>query len=227
MDLDILYEDGALLVVYKPAQVAVETKKIGQQDMVSLLRNRRAVKGEEPYIGLVHRLDQPVEGVMVFGKTKEATADLSGQVRERIFGKNYYAIGRFDGTAPLKEQGRLEDAILFDRKNNVSRIVEKNTKGSQQAVLDYSIIGQEAEETCFDITLHTGRHHQIRVQLSHAGYPLIGDRKYGYGTQNESSSLALCSYRLQFFHPLTKKRMDFTIHPHNPLFCRFFPAKPE
>ena len=227
MDLDILYEDGALLVVYKPAQVAVETKKIGQQDMVSLLRNRRAVKGEEPYIGLVHRLDQPVEGVMVFGKTKEATADLSGQVRERTFGKNYYAIGRFDGTAPLKGQGRLEDAILFDRKNNVSRIVEKNTKGSQQAVLDYSIIGQEAEETCFDITLHTGRHHQIRVQLSHAGYPLIGDRKYGYGTQSESSSLALCSYRLQFFHPLTKKRMDFTIHPHNPLFCRFFPAKPE
>ena len=164
---------------------------------------------------------------MVFGKTKEATADLSGQVRERIFGKNYYAIGRFDGTAPLKGQGRLEDAILFDRKNNVSRIVEKNTKGSQQAVLDYSIIGQEAEETCFDITLHTGRHHQIRVQLSHAGYPLIGDRKYGCGTQNESSSLALCSYRLQFFHPLTKKRMDFTIHPHNPLFCRFFPVKPE
>lgn len=227
MDLDILYEDAALLVVYKPAQIAVETKKIGQQDMVSLLRNRRAVKGEEPYIGLVHRLDQPVEGVMVFGKTKEATADLSGQVRERTFGKNYYAIGRFDGTTQLKEQGRLEDAILFDRKNNVSRIVEKNTRGSQQAVLDYSVIGREAEETCFDITLHTGRHHQIRVQFSHAGYPLIGDRKYGCETQNGSSSLALCSYRLQFFHPLTKKRMDFTIHPHNPLFRRFFPIKPE
>lgn len=228
MHLEILYEDQQILVCHKPAGVATETKRIGQQDMVSLLRNFRAEKGEEPYIGLVHRLDQPVEGVMVFAKTPDAAAELSRQVQNRSIGKHYYAVGvmraddmaAFEGTAlgSIQEYGTVTDYIFFDKKQNVSHIVPKGTPQAKKAVLDYRVIGTDGSRVCFDVTLHTGRHHQIRLQLAHHGCPLVGDAKYG---SRDGSQLALCSYRLQFVHPETKKEMDFSIHPHNQAFDTF------
>lgn len=220
---EILFEDTEIIVCYKPAGVATQTRRLGQQDMESILKNYRAGKKEIPYIGVVHRLDQPVEGVMVFAKTKEAAAGLSQQVRERTIGKKYYAAG-----AALKEkptQGTLTDYIAFDKRTNVSTIVpekEAKQRAAKKAVLDYRVIGehQETEDLCsyfvFDITLHTGRHHQIRLQLAHFGYPLLGDQKYA-DASCANVPLALCSYCIAFAHPKTGKEMEFLIQPKNPI----------
>ena len=247
MNLEILYEDSQILVCHKPAGVATETRRLGQQDMVSLLKNYRVGRDEEPYIGLVHRLDQPVEGVMVFAKTPVAAAELSRQVQNRSIGKHYYAVGVMQEIASVSleekirgqigENGTLTDYILFDKKRNVSSIVSQETPQAKKAVLDYHVIGTDGIRVCFDVALHTGRHHQIRLQLAHHGCPLVGDTKYGRvqrqdelaGSKNsetddrirDGSQLALCSYRLQFVHPSTKKEMDFSIHPHNQAFDTF------
>lgn len=221
--MEIIYEDQAIIVCYKPAGIATETKRIGQQDMVSLLKNYRVKKKEEPYVGMVHRLDQPVEGLLVFGKTKTATADLSKQVQTRSIGKYYYAVGRVlstDNNPLSQEGGTLTDYILFQKKTNVSSIVSAGTPQAKKAVLDYRILGENEGNVCFDIALHTGRHHQIRLQMAHHGYPLIGDSKYGTQT-DRGTQLALCSYRLQFIHPTTGENMDFSIRPHNPVFAPF------
>ena len=221
--MEIIYEDQAIIVCYKPAGIATETKRIGQQDMVSLLKNYRVKKKEEPYVGMVHRLDQPVEGQLVFGKTKTATADLSKQVQTRSIGKYYYAVGRVlstDNNPLSQEGGTLTDYILFQKKTNVSSIVSAGTPQAKKAVLDYRILGETEGNVCFDIALHTGRHHQIRLQMAHHGYPLIGDSKYGTQT-DRGTQLALCSYRLQFIHPTTGENMDFSIRPHNPVFAPF------
>lgn len=231
--MEIIYEDNDIIVCYKPAGVATETNRIGQQDMVSLLRNYRVGRGEPPYIGMIHRLDQPVEGLLVFGKTKNAAAELSRQVAGRSLGKYYYAIGSCAaGNAADKlgcaenaggEWTALTDYIVFDKKRNLSMIAESGAPQAKKAQLDYRVIGQLDGLVCFDIVLHTGRHHQIRLQMANRGFPLAGDRKYdssagisGRGEERTpqagsrgAGQLALCSYRLIFTHPTTKREMDF------------------
>lgn len=224
---EILYEDDALMVCHKPAGLATQTKRLGQQDMESILRNhaalasRKAGRGALPYIGIVHRLDQPVEGVMVFAKTTQAAAKLSAQVQRHSFGKKYYALvslpderADFRKATGLKESGTLEDWILFEPKQNLSRIVPRGTPGAKKAVLDYQLIWQDAGRALLDITLHTGRHHQIRVQLANLGTPICGDRRYG-GTPEEQ--LALCSYHIDFEHPADCRSMEFDVVPENKL----------
>lgn len=220
---EIIFEDNDIIVCHKPAGMATQTKRLGQQDMESFLKNYRASKKEEPYIGVVHRLDQPVEGVMVFAKNPKAAATLSKQVQQRIIGKHYYAVCTKTVHARLQPQeqteelslgntGTLTDYILTDKKNNISKVVspEDANKNPQakRAVLDYEVIKQEQDKTLFDITLHTGRQHQIRLQLSNMGYPIIGDKKYG-GIANDK--LMLCSYRIEFEHPINGTKMDFKI----------------
>ena len=203
---EILYEDQDILLCRKPAGIATQTKRLGQQDMESLLKNYRAKNGEPPYIGVVHRLDQPVEGLMVFGKNQKATAELSRQVKERIIGKYYYAQSKH---IPAKNEGVLEDYLLTDKKTNFTQVVDADCKDAKKAKLEYKVIKKEEGRVLFDIKLHTGRQHQIRVQMAHMGCPLIGDSKYGE-TQGKEQ-LALCSYRLDFVHPATKKAMNFVI----------------
>lgn len=220
---EIIFEDKDIIVCHKPAGMATQTKRLGQQDMESFLKNYRASKKEQPYIGVVHRLDQPVEGVMVFAKNPKAAAALSKQVQQRIIGKHYYAVCTKTVHAQLQPQeqteelllgntGTLTDYILTDKKNNISKVVspEDANKNPQakRAVLDYEVIKQEQDKTLFDITLHTGRQHQIRLQLSNMGYPIIGDKKYG-GIANDK--LMLCSYRIEFEHPINGTKMDFKI----------------
>lgn len=220
---EIIFEDKDIIVCHKPAGMATQTKRLGQQDMESFLKNYRASKKEQPYIGVVHRLDQPVEGVMVFAKNPKAAAALSKQVQQRIIGKHYYAVCTKTVHAQLQPQeqteelslgntGTLTDYILTDKKNNISKVVspEDANKNPQakRAVLDYEVIKQEQDKTVFDITLHTGRQHQIRLQLSNMGYPIIGDKKYG-GIANDK--LMLCSYRIEFEHPINGTKMDFKI----------------
>ena len=143
MNINILYEDEEVIVCEKPAGVAAQTRRLGQADMESLLKNYRAGKGEQPYIGVVHRLDQPVRGVMVFAKTKEAAADLSRQVQTKMADKFYYAVT--DGV-PEQKKGTLEDYLLRDGKTNTSKVVSKSTEGAKSARLDYEVTAQNKTE---------------------------------------------------------------------------------
>ena len=250
----ILYEDDKLLVCVKPAGIAVQTKRMGEQDMESLLRNYLAAKGETPFIGIIHRLDQPVEGVIVFGKTREATAELNRQMQKNGFGKYYLTV--VYGKAEPKE-GQLTDFLKKDGRSNTSFVVKQGTADAKRAALTYRMLQystlddrddkddrdgkaasgagtaegtsektEAAEEiSLLEVKLETGRHHQIRVQMSHHGWPLVGDRKYG--GKNESLPgmrpipLALCSYRLEFLHPASKKKMQFQITPEGQAFHLF------
>lgn len=229
----IIYEDDIVIVCHKPAGLATQTRRLGQPDMESFLKNHVALagnstgKGVLPYIGIVHRLDQPVEGVMVFAKTPKAAADLSDQVRTHSFGKKYYAlvqlpenVAYFTKASGLPESGTLEDWILFEKAKNTSAVVPEKTGGAKRGILDYQVLGQKNARALLDITLHTGRHHQIRVQLAHLGTPICGDRKYGKAV---SGSPALCSYHIDFEHPVDGRRMAFEIVPENVLFHGFEP----
>lgn len=208
--LDILYEDSAIIVCVKPAGVATQTKQIGQKDMESMLRTYRMQKGELSYIGVVHRLDQPVSGVMVFAKTKEAAADLSKQIASKVADKYYYAVTE---GIPDKQNGTLEDYLLRDGKTNLSKVVNSKENGAKRAELSYQVLTKSNARALLNIKLATGRHHQIRVQLSHAGWPLVGDRKYNFkeNITPGKEPMCLCSYKLGFLHPVTKKKMEFEI----------------
>jgi len=225
MEIEIIFEDKDILVCRKPAGVATQTKRIGQQDMESLLKNYRAKKGETPYIGIVHRLDQPVEGVMVFAKNQKAAANLSKQVQDRVIGKHYYAIS---SNAPTECEGILENYLLTDKKANYTQVIEGNTENAvmqfpreaKYAKLEYRVVATKVDKTLFDIKLHTGRQHQIRVQMSNIGCSLIGDSKYG--DIKDKEQLALCSYKLEFEHPTKKSLMKFEIQPLGKVFVEFF-----
>ena len=239
---DIIYEDNDIIVCYKPAGIATQTRRIGQQDMESFIRNYRAAKNEPPYVGIVHRLDQPVEGVMVFAKNQKAAASLSRQIKEHTTEKYYRAASRGHGVsgADKKEDNHdpawhtLTDYISFDKRTNTSKITSEKDRLAKKAVLQYRVISvtpdrdssqNECIRTEFDIKLLTGRHHQIRLQLAHIGYPLIGDTKYGKPASNKSGTgsksgrtgggvreqLALCSYKIVFDHPATGERMTFEL----------------
>lgn len=221
----ILYEDNNLIVCYKPAGVATQTRRLGQQDMESILKNyeagKRRADGKDaaPYIGVVHRLDQPVEGVMVYARNPKAAAALSKQIQNRSIGKNYYALVQlpqgktFVEATGLAEKGTREDFMTFDRRTNLSQIVSRGEKDAKRAVLDYRLIAQKENMALLDITLHTGRHHQIRLQLAGMGTPIIGDRKYG---GSNASQLGLCSYHISFASPTDGKECEYQIEPHNP-----------
>ena len=222
---EILFEDKDILICRKPAGVATQTKRLGQQDMESLLKNYRAKKGEPPYIGIVHRLDQPVEGVMVFAKNQQAAAHLSKQVQERVIGKYYYAVS---ANAPKESEAVLEDYLLTDKKTNFTNVVDVDAlkkqgkeipKDVKQAKLEYKVVQTKENKTLFDIKLHTGRQHQIRVQMANAGCTLVGDSKYGEGNQGEI--LGLCSYKLEFIHPQSKEMVVFELKPSGELFAAF------
>lgn len=216
-NLDIIYEDDDIILVHKAAGVATQTKRLGQQDMESLLKNYRAKRGEPPYIGVVHRLDQPVEGIMVFAKNQKAAANLSKQVQQHVIGKYYYAV---TANAPVEKSGVLEDYLLADKKTNVTRVVGADVLNAKKAKLEYEVVEAKEEKSLIHIKLHTGRQHQIRVQMAHIGCPLVGDSKYGDGASKDG--LALCSYRLEFKHPTTNKEMEFEVKPKGIAFERFF-----
>lgn len=202
---DIIYEDNDIIVCYKPAGIATQTRRIGQQDMESFIRNYRAAKNEPLYVGIVHRLDQPVEGVMVFAKNQKAAASLSRQIKEHTTEKYYRAASRGQGVSGTdkKEDNHapawhtLTDYISFDKRTNTSKITSEKDRLAKKAVLQYRVISvtpdrdgsqNECIRTEFDIKLLTGRHHQIRLQLANIGYPLIGDTKYGKPASNNSGT---------------------------------------
>lgn len=222
----IIFEDSEILVCRKMAGIAVQNARMGVMDMESGLKNYLAAKnpGQMPYLGIVHRLDQPVEGLLVFAKTKRAAAELSRQMTAKTMGKRYLAV---TSGQPPKMQGVLENYLKKDGKTNTSSVVTANTPEAKKARLSYQVLQEIAEEklssgkkTLVYIQLETGRHHQIRVQMKEAGMPLVGDRKYN-GEEKTTLSLGLCSYQLMFVHPKTKKQMEFEIFPEGDAFAGF------
>lgn len=226
MNLNILYEDESIIVCHKPAGIASQNERSLQDDMCSLIYKHinQPDQGKASYLGIIHRLDKPVSGILVYAKTPQAAAELSRQVSSRQIAKHYYAV--LCGTHPDGSY-KLSDYLLKNGKTNTSSVVKKATPGAKLAELSYQVRGhgviEEQPVTFASIQLETGRHHQIRVQFSHAGYPLWGDTKYNpsCSEQQVKTGLALCAFRLEFRHPVTKKEMTFEVIPENAVFDEF------
>ena len=207
--LNILYEDNHIIVVVKPPNIPSQGDKTEDEDMLTIIKGYIKEKYNKPgnvYLGLIHRLDRPVGGVMVFAKTSKAAARLSEQVRNKVFKKEYLAI--VDGKVQ-KQKGTLEDYLLKNEKTNTSKVVKEGTKNSKYAKLDYEVLkyNEEINLSLLKILLHTGRHHQIRVQLANFGHSICGDQKYG--TRGRGKQISLWAYKLTIEHPITKEKMSF------------------
>ena len=205
MKINVIYEDNHLLVVEKPINIPTQEDNSKDKDLLNILKDYIKEKYNKPgnvYLGLVHRLDRPVGGVMVFAKTSKAASRLSEQVRKNEFNKIYNAVC----IGNLNNQGRLEDKLLKDTKRNIVR-VDGNGK---QAILNYKKLDQQNNLTLTEIKLETGRSHQIRVQMSHNKTPLFGDQKYNKDSK-VGEQLALFAKKLEFYHPVTKELMSFEL----------------
>ncbi len=243
--LKVLYEDADIIVVVKPAGVESQAAKKFAPDMISEIRkhlviNKLCTPGKEPYVAVIHRLDKPVSGVMVYAKSKKAAAALSDQVQTRKMEKIYEAVvcGK-----PVNSVDNFVDYLLKSVDGNSSQVVDKGITDAKRAELSYEVLNTVEKDTYIysrvRIHLHTGRHHQIRVQFAHHGLPLYGDAKYnpafGGGTREpeqgnpsgtgaaprvrrQATALALCAASLTFEHPTTKKCMTFSIEPTGGIF---------
>lgn len=206
--LKILYEDNHIIVVVKPNNILSQADNTKDIDMITLIKNYIKAKYNKPgdvYIGLVHRLDRPVSGIMVFAKTSKAASRLSKQIRDNKLKKTYLAVvnGTFDN-----KKGILEN-FIEKCKDNSSKIVNQ---GGKYAKLSYEVIEENKKDnlTLLKVNLETGRHHQIRVQFANIGHPLYGDQRYGKQDKNQ---IALHAYRLEFTHPTTKELLVFESYP--------------
>lgn len=211
--LNILYEDNHIIVVIKEPRIPSQADKTKDADMLTIIKQYIKAKYQKPgnvYLGLVHRLDRSVGGVMVFAKTSKAAARLSEQVRNKTVSKSYIAIvkGKMEN-----EKGNMQDYLVKNERLNKSTVTDKNNKKAKYAELDYETIYYDKVRnmSLVKINLKTGRHHQIRVQFSSRGHSLCGDTKYG--TRSRTGELALWSYKLEFNHPTTKERLSFKYIP--------------
>ena len=209
---EILYRDEDLCVIHKRAGLAVQSARASVPDLMSMLRNDLLEEGmKKPYLGLVNRLDQPVEGILLVAFNEKAAADLSRQVADHIHMEKWYqalVCGK-----PSAKSGTLVDYLLKDARNNLSKVVPEGTRGSKRSELTYEVLESWEGQTLLKIRLLTGRHHQIRVQLSHAGMPIVGDAKYGKG----GGQLCLCSFKTSCRHPRTGRQMTYEVKPEFPV----------
>lgn len=201
--MQLIYQDKDIIVCVKPAGILSTDEPGGVPDLV-----RTALGDPNANVRTVHRLDQTVSGLMVLARRSKAASELSQQIREGEFQKEYVAV--IHGSPPEK-QGELRDLLLRNKQERKTYIVMEPGKDVQEAVLDYRVLKRAENLTRVRIRLHTGRTHQIRVQFSGRGWPLVGDRKYG--DPNENCNIALWSYRLAFNHPYSGKPMEFVLEP--------------
>ncbi len=218
-DLKILYEDNHIIVVIKPVGIPVQEDKTGDKDMLTIIKEYLKEKYNKPgnvYLGLVHRLDRMVGGVMVFAKTSKAASRLSEYIREKNVKKRYLAIvnGKLEVSNVTKT---LSDYLVKNERLNMSRVTSKEDKNGKLAELEYKVLDnfiyKAKEYSLVDVDLHTGRHHQIRVQFANIEHPLYGDIKYGQKQNKVGENLALWSYYLSFYHPTKDEYLEFTYKP--------------
>ena len=225
MDIRVLYEDNHLLVVEKPANVPVQADASGDEDLLTACKAYIKEKYQKPgevYLGLVHRLDRPVGGVMVFARTSKAAARLTEQFSAHRARKRYAAI--VEGEAPA--EGRLTDFLLKNESTNTTAVVAVGTPGAKQAKLSFRTLAREKGLSLLDVDLQTGRPHQIRVQLSHAGFPIHGDQRYNPNAR-VGEQIRLWAYALTIAHPTLKEEMTFYALPPFPEFptaVKYLPA---
>ncbi|MBR4178146.1 MAG: RluA family pseudouridine synthase [Bacilli bacterium] len=204
-NINILFEDNHLLVVEKPINMPVQEDSSKDNDLLNILKEYIKEKYNKPgnvYLGLVHRLDRPVGGVMVFAKTSKCASRLSEQIRLNKFNKIYNAVVM----NKVKENKRLENYLLKDTKNNIVKV----DKSGKLSILEYKRLDYKDNMSLIEIKLFTGRSHQIRVQLSYDGNPLYGDQKYNKDAK-VGEQLALFARRLEFYHPISKELLTFEL----------------
>lgn len=211
----ILYEDNDLFVLFKPPGLAVQSAKVSVPDVMSMLANELRERGEtKKRLFPVNRLDQPVEGIFLVACSEKAAADLNGQIQNHLRMEKWYqalVCGK-----PSRKEGTLVDYLVKDGRTNISRVVPDGTSGAKRAELRYRLIREWEDHALLEIRLLTGRHHQIRVQLAHAGLPIAGDTKYGRADSGPKQ-LALCCVRTVFSHPRTGELMSFQVEPTFPV----------
>ncbi len=211
-ELIILHEDNHIIVALKPQNVPSCEDESKDKDMLTMLKEYIKEKYNKPgnvYLGLVHRLDRPTGGVMVFAKSSKAASRLSEQLKDGDFEKRYYAV--LCGT-PKEEKATLTHYMKKNAINNMVYVCPPTVAGAKFAELEYNLVEKNEEISLVDVRLHTGRSHQIRVQMNAIGTPIYGDMRYG-GEKAKKGNLALWAYYLSFTHPVSKERMVFRVQP--------------
>lgn len=211
-ELNILHEDNHIIVVLKPQNIPSCEDESKDLDMLTMIKEYIKEKYEKKgnvYVGLVHRLDRPTGGVMVFAKSSKAASRLSEQMKEGDFEKRYYSV--LVG-CPREEKATLTQYLKKNTVNNMVYVCQPTVEGAKLAELEYKVLEKKDELTLTEVRLHTGRSHQIRVQMNSIGCPVYGDMRYG-GEKAKKGYLALWAYYLSFTHPVSKERMVFRVEP--------------
>ncbi len=208
----ILYEDNHIIVVLKPQNIASCGDESGDENLLDMIKEYIKITYAKPgnaYVGLVHRLDRPTGGIMVYAKTSKAAARLSEQIQKGGFEKRYLTV--LHGT-PETERGTLVNYLKKNTVNNMVYICSQYTEGAKEASLEYRVLEDKIKYSLVEVKLHTGRTHQIRVQMAGITHPVFGDMRYG-GALAQKGKLALWAYSLSFYHPVSKEKMKFMVIP--------------
>ncbi len=208
--MEIIYEDNHLIIVNKSCGEIVQGDRTGDKPLVEMVKDYLKMKYGKPgnvFCGVIHRLDRPVMGLVVFAKTSKALSRMNRLFQEREVRKIYWAITR---NKPVEKEGTLTNYIYSVEKNNKSYISSSPENGALKAVLDYRVISESDNYHLIEVELHTGRKHQIRVQLSSIGCPIKGDLKYGYQRSNPDGGISLQAHRIVFVHPVSGELIDVT-----------------
>jgi 23S rRNA pseudouridine1911/1915/1917 synthase len=209
---EILYEDNHLIAVYKRSSDLVQGDKTGDKTLDEEVKRYIEEKYKKPgaaFLGVVHRLDRPVSGVLLFARTSKALERLNEMFRSRQVRKIYFAIVK---ERPPEDEATIKHFLKKNEKQNKSYVYDTEVKGSKEGSLTYKLIGRSDKYYLLEIELHTGRHHQIRAQLAKIGCPIKGDLKYGYPRSNEDGGISLFARKLQFIHPVKKEEIVITGH---------------
>jgi 23S rRNA pseudouridine1911/1915/1917 synthase len=207
-NLEVLFEDNHLLIVNKKSGDIVQGDKTGDKPLSDVVKEYIKEKYNKPgevFLGVVHRLDRPTSGVIIFARTSKALERLNKMLRERTISKTYWAVVK---NTPLKEKDSLIHFLKKNPKNNKSTVFTKETDASKKAILHYSVIKKLDNYSLLEIDLETGRHHQIRAQLAYIGSPIKGDLKYGASRSNKDGSIHLHARKISFTHPVSKENIS-------------------
>ena len=212
-ELNVVYEDNHIIVVVKPQNVPTQEDESKDKDLLTMVKEYIKVKENKPgnvYIGLVHRLDRPTGGIMVFAKTSKSASRLTQEMHTGDFKKRYLAVvvGK-----PREKRAKLVNYLLKNARTNTVQVVPELTTNAKRAELDYVVLDDNEKVSLVEVNLATGRSHQIRVQLKNIGCPIYGDVKYGGDKLAKGHNLALWAYELKFVHPTTKENMTFKCYP--------------
>ncbi|MFN8241274.1 MAG: RluA family pseudouridine synthase [Bacteroidales bacterium] len=202
---EVLYEDNHLVAVFKKATDLSQGDKSGDESLDDVVKKYLAVKYKKPgeaFLGVIHRLDRPVAGIILYARTSKALERMNEAFRTRDVRKIYWAIVK---ERPPEDEGTLSHFIKKNEKQNKSYVYTEKVKDSKEARLSYKILARSERYYLLEVELHTGRHHQIRAQLASVGCPIKGDLKYGYKRSNEDGSVSLLARRLEFMHPVKKE----------------------